>query len=241
MSPPILPPTKKQPSSSPIGMPEDFDAEMKWKVLNGKVKTGIADAGASASCGRPEMSNCGKFEVDGDLFNPTGRKSTKIFQYAGGAIAAADTINEFKFDVHDAAKEVHMVPGIKNTLVSTNQFALANYATIFTKDMVHVYDMNNTKIEVSRSAVLKGWRVPKEGLWRIPLENDKPTINKNTALVREDPLIKLRQAPPKNESINSVYKLKTKPELIRYYHAAAGFPTHPTWLAAINNNHITDY
>ena len=55
MSPPILPPTKKQPSSSPIGMTEDSDAEMKWKVLNGKVKTGIADAGASASCGQPEM------------------------------------------------------------------------------------------------------------------------------------------------------------------------------------------
>ena len=161
-------------------MTEDSDAEMKWKVLNGKVKIGIADAGASASCGQPEMSDCGRFEVDGDLFNPTGRKSTKIFQYAGGSIAAADTINEFKFNVRDAAKEVHMVPGIKNTLVSTNQFALANYATIFTKDMVHIYDMNNTKIEVSRDAVLKGWRVPKEGLWRIPLEEYTPGANVNT-------------------------------------------------------------
>ena len=104
MSLPILPPTTRQPPVSPIGMLEDSDTEMKWKVLNGKVKTGIANAGASASCGRPEMSDCGKFEVDGDLFNPTGRKSTKIFQYAGGSIAAADTINEFKFDVRDAAK-----------------------------------------------------------------------------------------------------------------------------------------
>ena len=51
MSLPILPPTTKQPSVSPIGMPKDSDAEMKWKVLNGKVKTGIADAGASVSCG----------------------------------------------------------------------------------------------------------------------------------------------------------------------------------------------
>ena len=33
----------------------------------------------------------------------------------------------------------------------------------------------------------------------------------------------------------NVYKLKTQPELIRYYHAAAGFPTKPTWVAAIKN------
>ena len=140
MSPPIQPTRTRQPAVSPLNVTEDSDATMKWKVLNRKAKTGIADAGASASYGQPEMSDCGKFEVGGDLFNPTGRKSTKIFQYAGGSIAAADKINEFKFDVCDAAKEVHMVPGIQNTLVSTNQFAKANYAWIFDKDMVNIYE-----------------------------------------------------------------------------------------------------
>ena len=90
--------------------------------------------------------------------------------------------------------------------------------------------MNNTKISVSRSAVLKGWRVPKEGLWRIPLEGYTPSSNINikTALVKENPLVKLRQELPKNEFINIVNELKTKPELLRYYHAAAGFPTRMT-------------
>jgi len=32
-----------------------------------------------------------------------------------------------------------------------------------------------------------------------------------------------------------VYELKPQPELVRYYHAAAGFPTKPSWLKAIKN------
>ena len=34
-----------------------------------------------------------------------------------------------------------------------------------------------------------------------------------------------------------MHELKTKPDLVRYYHAAAGFPTKPSWLAAIRNGH----
>jgi len=29
--------------------------------------------------------------------------------------------------------------------------------------------------------------------------------------------------------------LKKQPEIVRYYHAAVGFPTKPTWIRAINN------
>ena len=43
--------------------------------------------------------------------------------------------------------------------------------------------------------------------------------------------------PPVPEELYSAYKIKTKPEIVRFYHAAVGFPTKPTWLAAIKNNH----
>jgi len=38
-----------------------------------------------------------------------------------------------------------------------------------------------------------------------------------------------------------VYELKTQPELVRYYHAAAGFPTKPLWLEAINNKQYASW
>ena len=47
----------------------------------------------------------------------------------------------------------------------------------------------------------------------------------------------LQQHPLPISHINNVYNLKAKPELIRYYHAAAGFPTKPTWIKAIKNGH----
>ena len=61
----------------PSAATNNTDAAMKEKVLNGQIKTGIADAGASTSCGEPEISDCGRFRIKGDVFNSTGRKSEK--------------------------------------------------------------------------------------------------------------------------------------------------------------------
>jgi hypothetical protein len=43
-----------------------------------------------------------------------------------------------------------------------------------------------------------------------------------------------KQLPP-TEAITNVNKLTIQPELVRYYHAPVGFPTKPTWVAAIKN------
>jgi hypothetical protein len=51
----------------------------------------------------------------------------------------------------------------------------------------------------------------------------------------------LPNRPPPNKAIYNVYKLKTKPELVQYYHAAAGFPTKPSWLKAIKNNQYASW
>jgi hypothetical protein len=48
------------------------------------------------------------------------------------------------------------------------------------------------------------------------------------------------QSPP-TEAIANVYKLKMQPELVRYYHAAVGFPTKPTWVAVIKNRQFASW
>ena len=61
------------------------EAELKRKVLNRKVKTAIADAGASSSCVRPEVLDCGKCRLDSEPFISTRCKkknsSTPAEQY----------------------------------------------------------------------------------------------------------------------------------------------------------------
>ena len=167
----------------------------------------------------------------------------KNFQYEDGNKAAATEKKELPYSVRRPANEVHIVPGIKNTLISTNKFTDANYAWIFDQDEVNVYDLTNTAITVSREAVLKGWKVPGEGLWRIPLARKHPTSEATHIITVRDSPTKILQSqpPPLPDTIANVYELKTKPELIRYYHAAAGFPTKPTWLAAIRNNQYASW
>ena len=41
--------------------------------------------------------------------------------------------------------------------------------------------------------------------------------------------------PAPSKTIANVYQLKTKPEVICYLHAAAGFPTKSTWYSAVNS------
>ena len=89
---------------------------------------------------------CTKYRLDSNSFIATNHKSNKIFQYADGKIAAAEE-KKIPFKVLEEAKDVHMIPGIHNNLLSTNLFAKAKYITIFDKEEVNIYDETNTEIK----------------------------------------------------------------------------------------------
>jgi hypothetical protein len=65
--------------------------------------------------------------------------------------------------------------------------------------------------------------------------------NTDTVLVNKPPTEYLPDRPPPIDAVHNVYELKTQPELIRYLHAAAGYPTKPTWLAAIKNKQFASW
>jgi hypothetical protein len=44
-----------------------------------------------------------------------------------------------------------------------------NYIAIYDKEECKIYDGNTTQITVSKEEVLKGYRCPQTGQWRIPL------------------------------------------------------------------------
>ena len=146
------------------------------------------------------MSECGKHRLGSDPFIATVRKSDKIFQYASGTVAAADEIKKLPFKVREGSKDVYMIPGTHNNLFSTNQFAKAKYITIFDEEEVNIYDKTNTEIKTTKGAVLRGWRLPDEGLWRIPLDKNataESNLNTETVKAKESPSNLLKsQLPP---------------------------------------------
>ena len=212
------------------------DDEMRCGVLTGAIPSTVVDSGATSSVGTAD-----------DKCRRTGRASSKVFILPGGQTVSASEVAEYPFKVREPASEVHITPDItSNSLMSTSKFADVDYITIFDKDEVNIYDSNDVKITVTRGAILRGWRCPTTGLWRVPLvptmrKENVNNVNTQTALLSKPPTEFLPNRPPPTEAVANVYELKTQPEMIRYYHAAAGFPTKPTWLAAIKNNHYASW
>jgi hypothetical protein len=127
-----------------------------------------------------------------------------------------------------------------------NKLAKAGYKAKFSGDNVQFYDARGTQREVTRQAVLEGWYVPEEGLWRIPLacrsSKSITNIKTDTCFSDRSPLEILGDSnQPPIDQICNVYDLKVQSEVIAYYHAAAGFPTKPTWVKAIRNGHYSSW
>ena len=123
------------------------------------------------------------------------------------------------------------------------------YTSLFLDDRLEVFDLKNTKISVSREAVLRGHRC-KDGLYRIPLraaDADKleplPNISdiSQANYDQETMLITIPGLAKPKETIQSVYELRTQQEMVWYYHAAAGFPVKATWIKVISNNQYSSW
>ena len=61
--------------------------------------------------------------------------------------------------VREPARTCDIVSGItEDLLVSTSKFTNAGYVTIFDGEKVNIYNVTNTKITVTKGAILRGWR-----------------------------------------------------------------------------------
>ena len=119
---------------------------------------------------------------------------------ARGDVAPAEDIVRLDLNVRDKAKEGHTVNGVKQNLLSTSKLVREDYIQIFERDKVSVYDARNTKVTVSRAAVLRGYYHEGTNLWRIPLiprhlSKRRKTIKTNMA-GRDDVVELLRNHPP---------------------------------------------
>ena len=139
------------------------EQELKQMVLEGTIETGMADSGATSSCGKQMLSQCGRYQLDTSALITTGLPSNKVFRYAEGTTGAASEIKHLPYNLRGKAKEIHITPGLENHLISTNKFVEEDYVQVFDKEEVNIYDANDLQIKTTRGAVLRGWRVPNGG------------------------------------------------------------------------------
>jgi hypothetical protein len=200
--------------------------DIRRQVLDSSIPSAIADSGATSHVGTTKDSSQ-------HAFIPTGKLSNKVFQLPGGTRTPASNIHQLHHNVRQLAKDVHIVPTIdSNSLLSIAKLATAGYITVFDGEEVKIYNQSNTKVMVTREAILRGWFDKTANLWQVPFIPIVTNVNIDMVLVSKPPTEYLPDCP---------HELKMQRELIRYLHAVAGFPTKPTWLAAIKNKQFASW
>jgi hypothetical protein len=211
------------------------EQQLKAGVCNGSIPPAVADTRATSCVGTTK-------DKSRNAFIPTGQQSNKAFHMPNGTVEAATDVDKLHHNVHHPVKDIHIVSGIEhNLLLSMAKFADATYIAIFDKDELNIYNANNTKVTVSRSAILCGQRCVDTNLFCVLLASHVINNNTETVLCDRPPTEFLPQCPPPLDAIYNIYNLKTQPELVCYHHAAAGFPTKPTWLKVIKNKQFASW
>ena len=195
-----------------------------FNVVTGNTPNAILDSGATSNFGQ-----------EGGGFIPTGEPSSKVVGMANGQpVQASQRALLPMSNLRQGAREGDILPGLHNSLVSVSKFADEGYVTIFEPGDkgVAVYDANDVKIELTGDAVVRGWRDPASGLWRVPLTNDPAPNDANSVLLREDAV---------KEAALNLFDLPSVERSIRYLHACLGFPTKATWLKAIRRGNFVGW
>ena len=95
---------------------------------------------------------------------------------------------------------------------------------LFDSNAVTVYSKDHKNI------LLKGWRdTTGAKLWRFSL---RP---------KDNPVSSIQPDPPQTPTALNAHDLPSVGALVRYLHAAAGFPVKSTWLAAIKTGNFSTW
>ncbi len=121
----------------------------------------------------------------------------------------------------DTAREAHILPGLKQSLLSVNKMSEIGYTTIFNpgEEGVSIHKKGTLTITTSKPPVLQGCESNQEKLWTV-------SANKMTKI---------------SEEANNVYSLPSIPQTITYLHAAAGFPVKETWMNTIKAGNVISW
>ena len=181
----------------------------KNKLLQPKTSTMIVDSGATSHFIRAE-----------EKLPNTGISTKVVFLPNGEQIKASHT-TELPFpSLSTKARHAVVLPGLRqHSLLSVGKFSDAGYTTVFHPHGkgLTVHKPHSFKLKTRSEPVLQGWR-DSMGLWRVSPEH---------------PLERENGQPRYIEAAANVYNLPSIAQVIKYHHAAAGFPTKDTWVKAI--------
>ena len=157
----------------------------------------------------------------------TGLSDKIVVTADGTKLPASHTVLLPTQALSKGAREAIVVPGMQQkALMSVGTLADNRYTTVFLPGQqgVKIYGADDINISPNAPPSLQGWQ-DKRGLWMVPIV-DKPTISPSIDIA---------------ESANSVYELPSTKEMVRFLHAALGYPTKATMLTAAKHGNLVTF
>ena len=185
-------------------------------AVNAAIEEALLDSGASCTLIQSAQG-----------MKLTGPSTRRVVTAGGQVLEASNTALLPTTKLSVRAREAHVLKGLKpKALLSVKTLADNGYTTIFHPHDrgVTVHDIDDFELTLKSPALLQGWREA-GGLWTVPIV-DAPTS---------------RPAPSDTDVAMNVYELPSTKEVVRFLHAALGFPTKATLLTAIRNGNLVTF
>jgi hypothetical protein len=150
-------------------------------------------------------------EEDAPDLDNTGQPSQKTFMFLDGRTGKATKKMLLKHNLHLAAREMNIMPGLHLALVSIPKLVDAGYTTVFNKNGAAIYDEKTTTFTATNPPALESERCKHTGMWTLNL-NPETTISNQ----------EVPTAPP--ETLNIIFDLPSSRKTFLWYHTSGGFP-----------------
>jgi hypothetical protein len=133
-----------------------------------------------------------------------------------------------KHNLHLAAWEMNIVPGLHSALVSMPKLADAGYTTVFSKNGAAIYNGKTTMFTATNPPVLELERCKHTGMWMLNLDPETTISNQEVPT-----------ASP--ETLNVIFDLPSARKTFLWYHASTGFPTKETFIDAVRKGNYATW
>jgi hypothetical protein len=179
------------------------------------------------------------FSNDTTNLTLTGPSDKRLAVADGHIINATHTAKLPLPSLVDEARTTTIVPELAKSLLSVAVLADNGYTTIFRPygQGAEVYAKDACDITATQPPVLQGCR-DDNGLWVVPIEHDTAGAD---YLDLATEWKRTRPQKAHHDLAANIYKLPSTREVVWFLHAALGFPTNQTLLAAIRNNQLTSF
>ncbi len=155
-----------------------------------------------------------------------------VIQPGGNRTTTTHAVDLLLQNLPPEAQLGHRLPGLVNNLLSV--------AALVDTGCKVFFHCTGCEVTFNGAIILRGWRDPKNRLWRVMIVDNGWTTNYKVAIPTQDkPTIELTTPPTMHAY--SLYECSTTHKLMHFYYGWLNYPVVSTLIKAINAGYLREW